>query len=511
MPAHSPIAATLTRNSLANFAGQGYAAVAALVAMPLFLQLLGAEAFGIIGIFLLLQAWSVLADVGLSPTMARQIAFWKGRAGGLRHLAHRARTYERSIAGIAAVLTLVAVALSEVAAESWLAASSLTVAERTSAFVLMAVTVGLRMLVFFYRYSIRGFEDQVWLAVADISLASLRYFGVLLPLILLNRSIHTFIGWQLAVAIAEILVYRTRQNALLSSTDNDASGVVVSADENGAVRRFAIGIAYTTGLWTVVTQSDRLILSFVLPMNEFAYFSLVALAASGLAIVTTPVSNALVPRLTGLYSTGDQESMLRVYRDASQVVSVIALAAATWIVLYGESLVFAWTGNTAAAAWSADVLYWFALGHALLAITAFQFYLQTATGELRLHVVGSTLSALIQVPALYYGAIHYGAVGAGIAWCAVRFLFFAFWIPVVHRSVAPGMHGRWLAGDVLPVAAAACVSGWLMNSVVLVPSGAGRAESAFYLVAAGVLLLAGIAAGSSVLRRWLMQRIRNRG
>jgi hypothetical protein len=111
---------------------------------------------------------------------------------------------------------------------------------------------------------------------------------------------------------------------------------------------------------------------------------------------------------------------------------------------------WAWTGDTLAAEWGGPILFWFVLGNGLLAIGAFQYYLQFAHGKLRLHVIFSTLSGCIQIPVIIYAALEYGALGVAIVWFVLRLVTFVIWTPIVHSQYAPGIHWPWLLKDVAP-------------------------------------------------------------
>ncbi len=65
---------SLKKNTIANFIGLGYTTIIGIVVLPFYLQYLGAEAFGLIGFFIALQAWLQLFDMGTSPMLSRQAA-----------------------------------------------------------------------------------------------------------------------------------------------------------------------------------------------------------------------------------------------------------------------------------------------------------------------------------------------------------------------------------------------------------------------------------------------------
>src|SRR6188768_2177572 len=71
----------LKRNIAANFIGQAWSSVMAVLFVPFYIKLLGIEAYGLVGFFAVLQAWLLLLDAGMTPTIARETA--RLRAGTL--------------------------------------------------------------------------------------------------------------------------------------------------------------------------------------------------------------------------------------------------------------------------------------------------------------------------------------------------------------------------------------------------------------------------------------------
>ena len=62
---------SVIRNTALSYAGQAYALLVGILIMPFYLSHLGAEAYGLIGFFAVMQAWLQLLDAGLSPSLVR--------------------------------------------------------------------------------------------------------------------------------------------------------------------------------------------------------------------------------------------------------------------------------------------------------------------------------------------------------------------------------------------------------------------------------------------------------
>ena len=71
---------SLKRNILASYASQIYVTLVGILILPLYLKYMGAEAYGLVGFFTMLQAWFNLLDMGLTPTVARETARFRGGA-----------------------------------------------------------------------------------------------------------------------------------------------------------------------------------------------------------------------------------------------------------------------------------------------------------------------------------------------------------------------------------------------------------------------------------------------
>ncbi|MDP5189399.1 glycosyltransferase [Rheinheimera baltica] len=438
----------LKKNIIANYLGTGYNLLIGIVILPLYLGYMGAEAYGLVGFFTLMQVWLNILDLGLSQTLNRQAAAASATPSGYAHFMSVLKSFELIFFGLALITVAVVFSGSAWMAEHWFEAKVLSSDDICHALQLMGIIIALRWQTALYRSGILGFEYHVWNNLVSVGYASFRFIGSLLLVVFVSNDILHFFYYQLLLAVLEFIVLRLKLYAILPGNLDRRWRFDLLAVRK--VAPFALGVAYSAALWVAVTQLDKLMLSTLLPLQQFGYFSLVTVICSGLLHITYPVSVAIQPRLTALVSQGKIAEMHLLYRRATRFVAVMSGAVVVVMVVYAEPLLFAWTGDKAAAAWGAPVLVWFALGNAMLTLGTFQYFLQFAFGSMRLHVVGSTIAAVLQVPIIFYAAVNYGAVGAGLAWFGFRGLFFMVWPPIVHHRFAPGLHWRWLLTDVLP-------------------------------------------------------------
>ena len=72
---------SLRQNILANYVSQIYVTVIGIVMVPLYLRYLGAEAYGLVAFFTVIQAGFQFLDMGLTPTVVRETARLGGANG----------------------------------------------------------------------------------------------------------------------------------------------------------------------------------------------------------------------------------------------------------------------------------------------------------------------------------------------------------------------------------------------------------------------------------------------
>jgi len=167
--------------------------------------------------------------------------------------------------------------------------------------------------------------------------------------------------------------------------------------------------------------------------------------------LTSPITNSVLPRLIRLNAEGNSREFIGLYRNSTQMTSLIALPVAFAVATFSEQVVYAWTGSYLIAEKVAPILVYYSIGYGMVVTSAFPSYLQVAKGNLRLHLIGSILFIVILVPSMVWFVTLYGSVGAGYAWLATNILSFLIWPAVVHNSLINGLHVKWLKVDVLPI------------------------------------------------------------
>jgi len=231
---------------------------------------------------------------------------------------------------------------------------------------------------------------------------------------------------------------------------------------------FSMSITYTSAIQIIVTQFDRLLLSTLLSLKIFGYFSIITIVSSGIISLSIPVFMAFQPRMTMLIGRGSIDEMVSVYVNMTQIVTWITFSLAMLIIVYPQEILYLLTGDNRTYIWGGEALRWYVLGSSTYVMGTFQFYLQSAIGRLRLYVIGTTLSLMVQVPLIYFVTTKYGAIGASQLWFVFSLIWFFGWTLVVHSKFIPRFHFKWLIKDILPILLCTIALSYLIKNTIYI-------------------------------------------
>lgn len=475
----------ITLNLVANLVGRGWAALAALVFVPAYLDLLGPEAYGLIGMFAVVQAWTLLFDFGLTPTLNREMARANAGARTTDSLRDLLVSFERLALALAILVSAIAWISAPAIADGWLHPQSLSLSLVTDALRLIGMVAALRWWEQLYRAGVQGREDQVWLNLVHVIVETLRWGGAYLVLRFGGGGVLTFFAWQLAVAIGSLLVVRRRLWRTLPPGTRRSRFAPAEIRGIGA---FAGGMFASALLTFAITQADKLVVSRMLPLGEVGYYMLAAMVAAGLLQIIQPLNIAVLPRLTALVASGDRDGERALFLRASEAMAMIVLPVGLLIVSLPEAFLIAWTGDPAVAGATAPVLALLAVGMVLNALLNIPYMLQLAHGWPGLSVRVNCVLILLLLPLLILATDHYGMAGAaGLLACA-GLGSIAATPKLMFDRILPDARARWWTGAVIvPLAATAIVAA---AARLLLPLPTDRVQAVLWLLLSGAAILA---------------------
>ena len=487
----------LKRNIFANFAGQGWAALMSFIFIPLYIKFLGIEAYGLIGFFAMLQGTLIVLDLGLSQTMNREMARYSVLPDKAAEARDLARTMEVGYWVVGIVIGTAVLVASPLIAGHWIKAGSLPVSTIERTVMIMGVAVALQWPVSFYGGGLMGLQRQMQINIVRICISSLGSGGAVLILWLVSPTITVFFTWQIIVSVVNVSVMIT----LLWRSLPDA----------GRPARFNPGLMRTkwrfgmTGISLsaiILTQLDKMILSKMLSLEMFGYYSLAGVASGIVPIMLVgPIFNAIFPRLTSLVAANDDAAVVRLYHQASQLLAVIVLTVAAVLAFFSFDFMLLWTGSKETASIVSPILSLLVIGMALNGLMSAPFALQLAHGWTSVGLRITLFFIITLVPAIIIMTIRFGAMGAASVWAGLNVIYVIIGIPLTHRRLLRGEMRRWFIEDVGPPLASTLFAAFVGRSLIKSPMTSLTAIASLSAVLLGTLAIAALSAFQ--IRSWL--------
>lgn len=468
-----PPASRMRANIIANYVGRGWATIVGLLCLPLFLLILGREAYGLIGAFAVIQAWALLLDFGLTPTLNREIVRARGGARSWQSLADLVRSIEVLVVAVAAGIALVVALAAPTLATVWLEPRALSAGLVTQAITMMGILAAMRWIEQVYRGAIQGSEDQIWLNLVQAGVETLRWVGALLVLWCVNADVMLFFGWNLIVALASVLIMRRRVSRLLRRQAPEPGRLDLA--ELRGVRRFAGGMFLSALLTFLLTQADKLVLGSYAPLADFGIYTLAATAAAGLLQLVQPMNVAILPRFTALVEAKRTGELTATVHATSQWLAVIVLPVGLLVVVLPERALMAWTGQPALAAAGATVLSLLMLASLFNAFANIPYMLQLAHGWTSLTNKLNAGLLVILLPMMIWATSASGGTGAAAILAALNLISLTVLSSLVLARLLPDEGSRWATRSVLvPVLLGTAVAAALRH---VLPEAEGRMEA----------------------------------
>lgn len=445
------------RNIVANFMGNIWQSLMGLAFVPLYIKFMGIESYGLVGIFVTLQAMFAILDMGTGATLTREMARLSALPDKEQEMRDLLRSLEIVNWGVAIIIGIAVVAMAPFIAYHWLKPGQLSPHIIERVIVIMGLCMAFQWPGSFYSGGLNGLQKQTSLNVINAAVSTVRGVGAIGILWLISPTIQAFFLWQVVISI---LGTSCLGFFLWQQLGHATGRTVVRKKLLVGIWKFAAGISGITILGMILTQLDKVILSKMLPLEVFGYYTLAGTVAVSLYRLVGPVYYAVYPRITQLVSMGDLQGLKELYHKSCQLMSVLILPVAVVIAVFSFDILLIWTRNPVIAQKAHLLLSVLMLGTALSGLMNIPAALQIAYGWIKLGLYTNTMGLILLAPLIFFLTKKYGALGGASAWVILNSGYVFIVAPIIHKRLLPNEHWHWCVRDVgLPFLASVVLAG----------------------------------------------------
>ena len=415
----------LVLNTIANGGGQLLGPLVSILLVPIYLRVLGREAYGLIGFF---SALSILLSVfshGVGQSLQREIARRErdpAQRGTRRNLV---RTFEIAYAALGLLLALALAAFSSRLAHGWVRATDLDPALIQTCLLLLALRIGVALPNGVYQAVFIGTQRQV---TGNLIIMAATFAGAVatVVVVLIFRSIVAVLVVDAALAALTLVALRMGAAAVLAEDDGPPGRF--SWVDFTAVARPSAWIIWSSGIGVIVTQTDRVLLSRMVELSSLAAYNTAVAGGRLISVLYTPFLVAAYPELCQLSGAHDRPRLTRLMARNAAVVAALTCACTAPLGAFAPDVLLAWTHDAALAREGALVLTIYVAGSVAIAYASVFYSLMLALGAVRFAALFNTLS-LFWYPVGMAALIRQLGI-AGAAWTWLAYAVSA-WITVV--------------------------------------------------------------------------------
>ena len=419
---------------------QAYSILVTIAATPFLIMYLGAEGYGLIGLYFVIQMLLQVVDGGLTGTITKLSANLNPLSTSSVTHFHASYSYFKKLicAGIF-VIFCISLILYLGGFFPRLIESSFSVNTINNCVILMLLCVAFRFFALSDRGFLQGIEKQSAIAVSNFVSITLRYPIALLILAIFHTDITLFFMFQLAVVLVEVCIlkffsrlYMKRLNILTCQTLTSHKEIIgkkwlISHSSS----LWAISI-----LWVLASQLDKLILSFSISLDDYGVFSLALVCANLMLTMFIPINQVLMPRFVKLYANSDKSGMISEVLQSIHLYVCFFSIIVMGLLFFGGEILFLWTSNADMSLKANDFLGYLAVGNFIHGVTNIIFITVYASNDLAVYAKRYMYHVLVFLPISIYAAIAHKEFGVVVVWVASAVLFFGHTaVPFLKRIV----------------------------------------------------------------------------
>ncbi len=420
----------MKKNIIANFIGRFWSILSNFLFIPLYIHYLGFESYSIISFTLVITGLMAVLDAGLTATLSREFARLDNSHNDKIQIF---KTLETTYFIVVAICIVVLYVFSEKIAINWLNINTIGTERVSFFFKIISFDIGFQLLLRFYTGGLLGLEKQVKANIYNSGWGIFRN-GLVVFVIMLVPTLEMFFIWQTISTLIFVLLFRILLYKQLLGSYNFEFDFKINKKVFKKVWRFAGGMLLISLVAALNTQMDKIAISKFLPIESLGYYTLAVSIAMGIIVVINPISIALLPRFTALYSLGKNKEGSELFHKINLFVAIFVFSLMANFSFFSKELIWIWTGDIKLAESAFIYLPILAFAFSMLALQIMPYNISIANGYTKLNNILGLLSLVITIPGYWFATKNFGATGAAVVFCVVQFLISLIYIYIINQK-----------------------------------------------------------------------------
>jgi O-antigen/teichoic acid export membrane protein len=418
----------LSKNILYNLFGQGLVLVIGFVAVKYIFHRLGGEALGIIYFISTLNAvLSSVLEMGIFSTTVREIStYFELDKNYTKDLI---RTFSFFYWSVYILAGLIIFFMSPFFVNRWIHLDTMAPATAINIIRILGISAILVLPSSFYASLIRGLQRMEFTNLIDVITIGLQQFGAFLILIL-GGGLFPVVYWLAIIYILRVIIY------LLFSVHFFSFSALIPKFSFYVIKRnfkFASQTTLISIFATIHTQTDKLIISKLLPIGILGYYSFAYNSVSRGLLLSDAISGAAYPSFSALYKAGQKDDLISQYHKLQDLVCFGLLPIFAFIPFISLPL-FSYLFNKEIAHLLLLPITFLSLGFYMNGTVTIPYRFSLAAGKPEITAKMNFYALFIVLPATAILIHFFGLSGAGFSWVFYHIFAYTYGVPRICKE-----------------------------------------------------------------------------
>jgi O-antigen/teichoic acid export membrane protein len=255
-----------------------------------------------------------------------------------------------------------------------------------------------------------------------------------------------FFLWQVLISVLAVFIFRYLAFNILPKQMQSGS---FSIQTLLAAKQY-VGAMYSLSvLGIILSQFDKIVLSFSIEMSSFGYYTVASTVAALLFNLAAPITNAFFPRLCELKETGETLEFSDAFHKGAQLVSIVCGTGSFCLLIYSNEILFLWLGDKNVVEDISPLLKLLVIGNLINVVTWIPYQTQYAHGWTSLALKTNLIAIVVFIPTAIVFVLNFGAKGVIVSWIGLNIYYLFLSIPFMFSRILKGEAFKFYMSSIL--------------------------------------------------------------
>ena len=416
------------KNLLANIIGKLWNLLSIIIFTPFYIKFLDFDSYSIISFSVLLYSIITLLNAGMSASFSRELA---RKDVDLNEKIKTFDTLKTTYLFLVLTIIILVLLFSDLIITNFIKTDKFSLEELRIIINIIGFGSAFQILFRFLNAGLIALEKQILANKLLISWGIFRNAFVLI-LIYFYPSVEYFFIWQALIT----LIFSAIALYYLTVTLKGNFNFILFFDINTIKRiwKFTAGMFLISLISVLTQQSDKLILSNLVSINELGYYSLAFTLSILIVSSVSPFAVTMLPKLTAYFSEKNYKSAISLYTIFQKISLTIIFSISVNFIFFQYEILFMWLDNTDIAKTVSLFISFILMGYTFMAISVMPFNVAIANGYTVLNIRLGFFLFVITTP-LYYILINkFGTLGAAYVFCFGQLIYILIFYYIINKK-----------------------------------------------------------------------------